>query len=590
MSDTNSIPSQQILRGVPVSSGIAIDSAYVINDSDLIISKELIAEENVAQEIKRFHEAIALSIEQLDQIQKRIDPKKESLLDNIIASHQSMIQDVQLLEKTKQFIQEHNMNVEWACQCAIEDIKQDFESLESIYFQERMSDVEAVGKRIINNIVGTQLVLDPLPTGSILVGKDVSAIELIQFFHMGIKAILLEEGGATSHCAIVARKYKIPAIMGVQDLCQTIKMSDPIALDGTTGEIIIHPTDALCHSLLKKKEKQQIAFDRLCSSERGLLAKTQDDVLIRLMANVGLPNEIPLALQYGATGVGLFRTEFIYLVNRSTLSESNHVEYVKKTFDLLKGAPVIFRTFDFAADKNFVSISSLKNQKNPALGLRSIRFSLDDTGRDLFVTQLRGFLKASIYGKLRIMFPMISQVEELLEVKNVVNQVKQDLINEGVSIAENVEIGIVLETPSAALIIEDMLDHLDFISLGTNDLIQYTLAVDRGNHSVLPLYDGAHPAVLRLIQHVVTSAASKKIPVSVCGEMAGDPDLALLLIGLGVLELSMDPYRIPEIKHRIRSIDFKELNKESERLIKLATATEIRQGIKTYIHEAMTDV
>jgi len=399
---------------------------------------------------------------------------------------------------------------------------------------------------------------------------------------------LTDAGGKTSHTAIIARAHEIPAVVGLENITELVETDDLLLLDGGTGTVIINPS-ASTVAQYRDEQRRQVAEGVRFHALRDLPARTRDDTEIQLLANIDGPDELDDALDYGAMGVGLFRTEYLFMTGTTLPDEERHYQTAVAVLDKLNGKTATIRTFDLGSDKlsRFIHDADL-HEANPALGLRSIRLCLSTLGRDLFRQQLRGLLRASAHGPLKIMFPMISGVAELRAVKVVVDEVKQDLRNEGIAFDEGVKIGIMIEMPSAALTADLLAQECDFFSIGTNDLIQYTMAVDRVNEYVSYLYEPLHPSLIRLIGEVAKAANAAGIPVTVCGEMAGEPMIAPVLFGLGIRELSMSAVSIPEVKATILQMTASDTSDLVERVRLLATAADVKAAVTDYVFALAT--
>jgi len=434
-----------------------------------------------------------------------------------------------------------------------------------------------VGNRVIKNLLGKEEKnLASLSKEVIVVAYDLSPSETAQMHREKVIGFVTDVGGKTSHTAIMARSLEIPAVVGLQNVTQNIKDGDTIIIDGTAGLVIVEPTEKELRAYRKKKE-EIILQDKELAKIRELPAETRDGHQIELVANIEFPEEIPSAIEHGAQGIGLYRTEFFYLNRTDLPSEEEHFQAYRRVAERFAPQAVIIRTLDLGGDK-FISHLAVPKEMNPFMGWRAIRFCLERL--DIFKVQLRAILRASRYGKIKVMFPMISGVEELRRAKEVMEEVKDNLKKDEVPFDEEIKIGVMIETPSAAITADILAKEADFFSIGTNDLIQYALAVDRINERIAYLYNPGHPAIIRLIKQTVDAAHQRKIPVGMCGEMAGEPYFAPLLLAMGLDELSMSPVVIPEVKKVIRSITFKEGKKLLEDALKLSTGEEVASFLK----------
>jgi phosphoenolpyruvate-protein phosphotransferase (PTS system enzyme I) len=440
-----------------------------------------------------------------------------------------------------------------------------------------------VFERVLRNLLGRDTGPLSPPPDAIVVAYDLSPADTAQLHKAAVAGLITDAGGKTSHTAIIARAHEIPSVVGLENITELVETDDLILIDGGAGIVIVNPT-ATTVAEFREEQRRQVAAGALLHSMRDLPARTRDDVDIALFSNIDGPDELDDALDYGAMGVGLFRTEYLFMGHAELPDEERHYKTALEVIDRLGGMPATIRTFDLGADKLAPFLEDAKlEEANPALGLRSIRLCMTPLGRPLFRTQLRGLLRASAHGPLKIMFPMISGVVELRAAKTVLDEVKAELTAEGVAYDEGVKVGIMIEMPSAALTADLLAQECDFFSIGTNDLIQYTMAVDRVNEYVSYLYEPLHPSLIRLIGDVAQAANAAGIPVTVCGEMAGEPMIAPVLLGLGIRELSMSAVSVPEVKATIRACTISETQALVQRIKKLPTSAEIRAMVSDYV-------
>ena len=569
-------------HGVGVSAGIAFGRAYLIGRDSLKAPRHHVEADDVDTEVARLHKAIAASDKQLAKIKEKLASENESDY-HIITAHQLMLHDEHLVGAAVSHIRDDKINAEWALRRAVDEIRAVFDSIEDEYLRERKSDVEFVFERVLRNLLGRDT--GPLmpPPDAIVVAYDLSPADTAQLHKAAVAGLITDAGGKTSHTAIIARAHEIPAIVGLETITETVETDDLLLIDGGAGLVIVNPT-AVTVAEYREEQRRQVAAGALLHLMRDLPARTKDDVDIQLFSNIEGPDELDDALDYGAMGVGLFRTEYLFMGREELPDEETHYRTARQVLERLGGLPATIRTFDLGADKlaPFLEAADLK-EANPALGLRSIRLCLAEIGRELFKSQLRGLLRASAHGPLKIMFPMISGVSELRAARAVVDEVKLALTAAGVAFDPDVKIGIMIEMPSAALTADLLALECDFFSIGTNDLIQYTMAVDRVNEYVSYLYEPLHPSLLRLIGGIAKAAADAGIPVTVCGEMAGEPMIAPILLGLGIRELSMSAVSVPEVKATIRAMNIEEAKLLVKRTEKLATAAEVRAMVSDYV-------
>lgn len=568
--------------GLGVSPGIAFGRAYLIGRDTLKAPRHHIEGDDVDTEVARLYKAIASSDKQLAKIKEKLASENESDY-HIITAHQMMLHDEHLVGAAVEYIRDDKINAEWALRRAVDDIRGVFDQIEDPYLRERRSDVEFVFERVLRNLLGRDMGPLSPPPDAIVVSYDLSPADTATLHKAAVAGLLTDAGGKTSHTAIIARAHEIPAVVALENITELVETDDLLLLDGSTGMVIVNPS-ATTVAQYREEQRRQVAEGVRFHAMRDLPARTRDEVDVALLANIDGPDELDDALEYGAMGVGLFRTEYLFMTGDQIPDEERHYQTAVAVLDKLKGKQATIRTFDLGSDKlaRFVEDADLHEQ-NPALGLRSIRLCLSSVGRDLFRAQLRGLLRASAHGPLKIMFPMISGVGELRAVKAVVDAVKRELEAEGKPFDRDVKLGIMIEMPSAALVADLLAAECDFFSIGTNDLIQYTMAVDRVNEYVSYLYEPLHPSLIRLIGEVVKAANAANIPVTVCGEMAGEPMIAPVLFGLGIRELSMSAVSIPEVKATVRQMTVPETRALVERVKVLPTAADVRAMVTDYV-------
>ncbi|MBV8755759.1 MAG: phosphoenolpyruvate--protein phosphotransferase [Deltaproteobacteria bacterium] len=578
---------QEIRRtGLGVSPGIAFGRAYLIGRDTLKAPRHHIEQDDIDTEVARLYKAIAASDKQLAKIKEKLASENESDY-HIITAHQMMLHDEHLVGAAVEYIRDEKINSEWALRRAVDDIRGVFDSIEDQYLRERRSDVEFVFERVLRNLLGRDTGPLQPPPDAIVVAYDLSPADTATLHKAAVSGLLTDAGGKTSHTAIIARAHEIPAVVALENITELVETDDLLLLDGASGIVIVNPSATTVASY-REEQRRQVAAGVHLASMRDLPARTLDTHDVALLANIDGPDELDDAVEYGAMGVGLFRTEYLFMTGTELPDEERHYKTAVAVLEKLKGKPATIRTFDLGSDKlaKFLKDAEL-DEANPALGLRSIRLCLSEIGRELFRQQLRGLLRASAHGPLKIMFPMISGVAELRVVKTVVEDVKAELDAEGIAYDKDVKLGIMIEMPSAALTADLLAQEADFFSIGTNDLIQYTMAVDRVNEYVSYLYEPLHPSLIRLIGGVVSAAREHNIPCTVCGEMAGEPMIAPVLIGLGVRELSMSAVSIPEVKATVRQMHSDEAEKLVARVKNLPTASDVRAVVTDYVFGLM---
>jgi len=571
------------LHGLAVSGGIAIGRAHLISQATLEVSHLVISPRLVDKEVARFDTALVRVRSELEAIKRGVDSSPTDL-GAFIDLHLMILADPELCEIPKQIIRERRCNAEWAIVQQMELLVDQFEQIDDIYLRERSYDVRQVVERVVRELVGRgdQTTLRA-PKGSkgealIVVAHDLSPSDVMAFKDQNFASFVTDVGGATSHTAILARGMGIPAVLGLHNARQLIHDKETLIVDGTRGVVIVNPDQRVLEEYQLKKSQFEIERSKL-KLLKTARATTLDKVKIELMANIEEPGDVAAALESGAEGVGLFRTEFIFLGRGDMPSEDEQFEAYRKVVKGMEGRPITIRTFDLGNDKNAHS-ESIEDRKrdNPALGLRSIRLSLAEP--KTFQAQLRAILRVSKVGKVKILIPMLSHAHQIDQTLAALEQAKSSLRGEKIAFDENIEIGGMVEVPAAALAVGLFLRRLDFVSIGTNDLIQYTLAIDRADEHVANLYDPLHPAVLMLLAHIISSADKASVPVSMCGEMAGDPALTRLLLGMGLRQFSMHPAQIPAVKQRIKQSDISELVPIVRRILRLEESSKIQEQIE----------
>jgi len=562
------------LKGIPASPGIILGKARVIDRSRVkILYQYLINKKQVNLEVERFKEAVRAAKEHIGELRGRMpDPLKAHGF--ILDTHLMILDDSMLSEATVKTILEEKINAEWALKRSVQRIQKLFSQIEDTYLRERVNDVENVAQIILRNLAGKEPAsLSEINERVIIVAHDLSPIDTSEMNIGKVMGFITDVGGRTSHTAIMAQAMKLPAVVGLESATQAIADGTLLIVDGHTGEIIINPDD----DTIIEYQERQIAHEKHASSILRLShlpAETLDHQSLCIKANIEFPEEVALALDHGAEGIGLYRTEFLYLRNRDLPSEEEMFENYREVAEIIAPKPVTIRTLDLGGDK-FSSTLPLGREMNPALGLRAIRFCLRE--KTIFKNQLRAILRASAFGRVRLMFPMISGIQEVLDGRGILSEVMTELDREGLAYNPDIKVGIMIEIPSAVTVADLLARHVDFFSIGTNDLIQYALAIDRINEHVAYMYQPFHPAILRMIRQVTLAAGEAGIDVSLCGEMAGDPACAGLLVGLGLRELSMNASSIPGVKEAIRSLSAEEAVADIEEIFKLSTSQEVRE-------------
>ncbi len=567
-----------LLKGIGASPGIAIGKVFLVDRDHLELSHYNIAtNEEIEKEIERFKGAIAASRAQLLKAKKDINKKKFKEAQYIIDTHILLLQDKFLMENTIKAIKHEKTDAALALKKTIDGLRKHLANINDEYMQERTSDIDYIEQRILRNLAGIKSdIITASKEKIIIVANDLSPADTVNLNVNEVLGFTLDCGGRTSHTAIIARALKIPAVVGLKDITSRVKTGDTMIIDGIHGVVIINPTPDKFLQYSQQKS-QYDEFEMGLLKYRDLPAETCDGFRIKLLANIEIMEELPSVIDYGAEGIGLYRTEFLFLNRKDLPSEKEQFEIYKKVTETISPNPVTIRTLDIGGDK-FMSQIDFAEEINPVMGLRAIRFCLKEIA--IFKTQLRAILRASAYGKVRILFPMISGIEEVWQTKKILDEVKKELQAEMKTFDPDIEIGIMVEVPSAGTIADLLAKEVNFFSIGTNDLIQYTLAIDRVNEQVSYLYEPLHPAVLRLIRNIINAAHSNGLTVAMCGEMAGEPFYIPILLGLGIDELSMNVMALPRVKRILRSLHYKESKSITDDVFKLSTAQEIEKLLK----------
>jgi phosphotransferase system enzyme I (PtsI) len=582
-----------LISGVGASPGIAIGRAFLLDRAKLKPRQDKIASDQVVAEIERFRQAVVGARKELEEIKAKTLNKGESGVavqehNYIFDVHLLMMGDKMLLDGTETLIREKKINAEWALSLNSEKIINFFRQMPDAYLRERQSDVSHVCERILRHLTKSDYdSIDKIRRGVIIVAHDLSPADTLQLNPEKVKAFVTDLGGRTSHTAIVARSLEIPAVVGAEQATEKINGGDQLVVDGIEGRIVVNPSPEQLAAYREKKQQYDTFLARLIGN-RDLPAETTDGFRILLAGNIETPEEVESVVSHGAVNIGLYRTEFLFLNRQDLPGEEEHFQAYRKVIEALPpNSAATIRTFDLGADKLADGGHFPEDNINPALGLRGIRLCLHRP--EIYVTQLRGILRASHYGRLMILLPMISGLKELRQARAIIEETKQDLEREGIPFDSGIPIGVMIEVPSAAVVSDQLAREVDFFSIGTNDLIQYTLALDRSNEHVSYLYEPLHPAILRLLNQVMDNAREANVPVTICGEMAGDPLYTLVLLGLGLDRLSMNAISIPHIKEIIRQSTFKEARQMLETCLEMDTATEVEAFISREMSRKFPD-
>jgi phosphoenolpyruvate-protein phosphotransferase (PTS system enzyme I) len=575
------------LRGIAVSPGIIIGKARLVDRSRVkILYQYLVNEQQASREVDRFKEALHAAKEQIVAVKNKM-PEQLRQHAFILDTHLMIMDDSMFSKATIQTIQSEKINAEWALKKSVQNIERLFTQIEDHYIKERIVDVQYVAERVLRNLVGReQDNLFEIKERVIIVAHELSPADTSSINISKVMGFITDVGGRTSHAAIMAQSLKIPAVVGLETVTHHVHDGTLLIVDGQTGEVIIEPDDDEI-ILYQEKQLQREKFESSIIRLSHLPAVTVDGRRVAVRANIELLEEVVAAKDNGAEGIGLYRTEYHYLRSPNLPEEGDLFEDYKEVAEIIAPHPVTIRTLDLGGDRVSTGVP-LAKEANPALGLRAIRFSLREV--KLFRSQLRAILRASAFGNVQVMFPMISGLQELLDAKAILEEVMSDLEREGLEHDRHIKVGVMVEVPSAVTVADILARHVDFFSIGTNDLIQYALAIDRVNEHVAYMYQPFHPAILRMIRQVVEEARKAQINVDLCGEMAGDPLCVPILLGLGFDDLSLNAARIPIIKKIIRTLSLQESKNDLEKIFQLETATEVRDFIKGKMQHLLKDL
>lgn len=561
-----------MLVGKGISEGIGLGKAVILKENRLKIEKQKI--ENISAEKQQIYDAVKEVESEIEKLIKNIDGTEKE----IMQAYLMILQDPSLIQETIKIIEQEKCNSAYAVENGLNQIIKTFEEMDDPYMAARSRDIEDMKKRILAKLLKIEEIdLSKLPENTILVAKELSTSDTAKMNLKNISGIITEIGGVNSHMAIIARTNEIPAVVGIKHIFENIKENDYIALNGATGEIFLNPTQEKIKELTKnqeniKQEKQEL------EKYKNKKAITKDGHQVELLANIGGPQDIQIVIDNTAEGVGLLRSEFLYMDAKDFPSEEEQFEAYKKIAESLENKRLVIRTLDIGGDKD-LKYMKLPKEENPFLGYRAIRIYLDNV--DLFKVQLRAILRASSYGNVAIMLPMISSIEELRKSKEIIEEVKQELKIKNIKFNENIEVGIMVEIPSSAVMADEFAKECDFFSIGTNDLIQYTIAVERGNEKLVNLYSHFNPAVIHLIKSAIDGAHKNGILCGMCGEAAGDVKFIPLLVGLGLDEFSMNANKILKARKLITDLSFEECKQLAKKVLQLNSAEDVKRILDT---------
>ncbi|EEX37600.1 phosphoenolpyruvate-protein phosphotransferase PtsI [Vibrio metschnikovii] len=571
-----------MISGILASPGIAIGKALLLQEDEIVLNTNTISDADVAAEIERFYDARAKSSAQLTVIKQKALETFGEEKEAIFEGHIMLLEDEELEDEILALIKNDKLSADNAIYTVIEEQAAALESLDDEYLKERATDIRDIGTRFVKNALGINIVsLSDINQKVILVAYDLTPSETAQINLDYVLGFACDIGGRTSHTSIMARSLELPAIVGTNDITKQVKNGDMLVIDAINNKIFVNPTEAELEQA-KQVQRDFFAEKEELAKLKDLPAQTLDGHSVEVCGNIGTVKDCDGIIRNGGEGVGLYRTEFLFMDRDALPTEEEQYQAYKQVAEAMKGQSVIIRTMDIGGDKD-LPYMDLPKEMNPFLGWRAIRISLDR--RDILRDQLRGILRASAHGTLRIMFPMIISVEEIRELKNAIEEYKAELRSEGLAFDENIEIGVMVETPAAAAIAHHLAKEVAFFSIGTNDLTQYTLAVDRGNEMISHLYNPLSPAVLTVIKQVIDASHAAGKWTGMCGELAGDERATLLLLGMGLDEFSMSGISIPKVKKVIRNTNFAEVKAMAEHALSLPTAAEIEACVEKFIAE-----
>lgn len=576
----------EIIKGIPVSPGVAIGNAFILDSEEVRIPERFAQEGSEQEEIHRFEKALQDSRTEVRELQEEVSQKIGTKYSAVFNAHFLVLSDDQFINDVHERISRNCFTAEYAVSRVLRKYVKAFRAMENAYLSQRISDIYDVEKRVLKHLLGHRREsLANIDEPVVVITHDLTPSQTASFDRGMILGLATDIGGRTSHAAIMARAMEIPAVVGLDNITSDISGGDTIIVDGNRGMVVISP-DQQTLNKYKNLQKSFVDFEKTLVKEKDLPAITTDGKKVEIYANIEFAVEVKSALDHGADGVGLYRTEYLYVASRGIPSEEQHFQAYKTALSLIGGKPLTVRTLDLGADKMF-DTDLVAHEKNPFLGCRSIRLSF--ARPDIFKTQLRAILRASVLGDVRILLPMISNSSEITWAKNQIEAVKEELDSAGGHYTENIKVGIMIETPAAAIMSQQLARQVDFFSIGTNDLIQYTFAVDRTNEKVANLYDPGHPAVLKLLDTIIKAGNEAGIEVSMCGEMASDTLYVPLLLGMGLPRLSIAPSSIPEVKKIIRSISMDQSKQLASKCLTLNDSNQITDILRSQLKKILPD-
>ena len=564
---------EQILRGIAASSGVVIGKVFLLEEDEYFIPVRKISKDKIHAEFVRLEKALAVTEKEITENKNALSKMLGESYAEIAVAHLLILKDPMIMKEVETFINS-GLNAEYAIYQMVEKMSKTFDNIDDEYFKERKNDLADIAKKVITNLLGKKdNKLNNIEPGSVIVAKTLTPADTITMKNEMVSAFVTDTGGKTSHTALIAQSLEIPAVVGLKNVSSQVYHGMPIIVDGNKGIIILEPSRQTKQEYQKEYEIQ-ITDRKELEQFKNLTATTTDGKNITLDANIETPDEINSVLANGATGIGLYRSEFMYMSTKNMPTEEEHFQNYAKIAKRMGNKSVVIRTIDLGGDKlTKLGLMNIGREENPFMGLRAIRLCLKHPA--IFKTQLKGILRASVYGNIKIMYPMISKIEEIKQANIILEQAKQELKKEGKEFNENIKVGAMIEVPSIAIISDIVAKEVDFMSIGTNDLIQYTIAIDRLNEDVANLYEPLHPAVLRLIKRIIDAGHQAGKPVGMCGEMASSTEYTKILIGLGLEEFSMSSGKIPKLKREIRNISFDKSKILAEKLLNCASKEEV---------------
>jgi phosphotransferase system enzyme I (PtsI) len=580
-------PREIVLQGVAASPGIAIGKAFVLTGEQVKVDPRIIGDDEVPVEMEKLMAAIERAKQDLQTDRTNAANKLGREKARIFEAHQMLLEDEMLINEARELIKDKHLSADSAFYEVVQKYQDHFGSKVAETFRDRVADLRDVKRRVVRHIQGVRRdFLNQMEGSAIIIARDMTPTDTITLDRHKILGFATDMGGKTSHASLVARSYEVPAVVGLREVVKQVKSGERVILDGSAGTAIIHPSA----STLKKYRKRQIQqheISKKLDTLRDLPARSLDGKDIELAANLEFTDEIDSVVAHGARGIGLFRTEYLYLKTPVLPTEDEQFAVYREIAQRMRPYPVIIRTMDLGGDKAPQSIN-IPPEDNPFLGWRAIRISLEM--QEVFLAQLRAMLRASAFGNVKILLPMISGIGELKECLEIIDRAKEQLRRKNQDFSDATEVGVMVEVPSAGVVADLIAERVDFLSLGTNDLVQYLLAVDRGNERIAHLYQNLHPAVLRTVHDVIQKAHQKGVWVGMCGEMAADPLATILLIGMEIDELSVSPIAVPEIKRIIRAVDFQEASSIMRKVMEMSNAADIEHFMMRYMRRKFKDM